>query len=853
MATLNLREGQTLAEAIQERIDAAVATGDKDSLDDLLRELYEPSKASEGADKPFDAAIQLKPEIRQQLAEIALESNAALNWANKIARAGRLVSYKAKTAIGFKGMHIVEDGDSWTQYPLLLDDIVDQLNKDPDKAIFSLGAAGDLVEDMAARKEYIPALKQSAAKVFILSGGGNDILGDGRFADLLHTFAKGKKAEDLINLPALEAALRRVLAAYRTILTDVRRHFPQVRVLGHGYDLPFPIRDGKWIGKPLEDRGISLAIGRKIVELVLDRFAAGLRTLEGEFGNFQLVDLRGKVGTTSESWFDELHPKNEGFARAAQEFRKAILALAAESSVVVESAISDSTAGVETAVASLESTAGGNLPGLEAASRTLVVLDPGHGGTAPPVKLGGSSWNNAIGPSGTLEKVLTLDVVKRAKAKLEAHGFEVLLTRGDDTNLSLANRAAVAKRRDAPVFVSVHFNASDNHNAQGTETFVHTSHNDASRRLCVAVQAAMVAELGLSDRNKSHAGGVKLGGFGVIDRTSHSPRTAAVLLEVSFLDRADEEARLKTNAYRDRIADALARGIKSYLRPSTESIDFETADSGEIGDAIELAAAAAGKTLWVYMGTAEGGGGPGADHAAHRSPESTAAWVGGHELGGTTSSTRPDLSRQIAESLARDRVAFEENGSEDLNEFAGMDVGTGFNVSDLGYDVDADTGRLEAVFANVESAGFDMARYEAFIRGLRLAHFSPAEFLFLGNSNASGARCAGRNSLPPEHLWPNIAKTARMLDAIRARLGAPIRILSCYRNNAYNTCIGGESASLHMRFNAIDWHCDSGTVDSWHRAALAVRSLSSEFSGGVGRYGTFIHVDTRGVNRDWNG
>ncbi|UVC12309.1 penicillin-insensitive murein endopeptidase (plasmid) [Rhizobium sp. TH2] len=564
------------------------------------------------------------------MAEVALESNAALNWANKIARASRWVTYKTKTAIGFKGLHIVEEGDSWTQYPLLLDDIVDQLGNDSDKAIFSLGAAGDLVEDMAARKEYLPALTQSSARILILSGGGNDILGDGRFAALLLPFAAGKQAEDLLNLPMLDAELRKVLAAYRSILTDVRLRFPQVRVLGHAYDVPYPQDGARWIGKPLADRGISLAIGRKIVGLVLDRFTSGLRALESEFSNFRFVDLRGKVDKGRASWFDELHPKNEGFGRAAEEFRKAIAIVAAE--IATESAAGGSPDGAEIAIAALETMAGGNLPSLEAASRAVVVLDPGHGGTAPPVKLGGSSWNNAIGPSGTLEKTLTLDVAKKTKAVLEGRGFEVLLTRDGDNNLSLANRAAVAKMRAAPVFVSIHFNASDNHNAQGTETFVHNNHIDASRRLCVTVQGSMVSELGLSDRNRSHPGGVKQAAFGVIDRVSHSSRTAAVLLEVSFLDRVDEEAKLKTEAYRIRIAKALARGIESYLGTGVESAGFETADASEIGDAIELSAAAAGQSSWAYLGVAEAGNRFGTSDATDL-PIPPHAWVGGRELG----------------------------------------------------------------------------------------------------------------------------------------------------------------------------------------------------------------------------
>lgn len=177
----------------------------------------------------------------------------------------------------------------------------------------------------------------------------------------------------------------------------------------------------------------------------------------------------------------------------------------------------------------------------------------------------------------------------------------------------------------------------------------------------------------------------------------------------------------------------------------------------------------------------------------------------------------------------------------------------GFNVSGLGRDLEADTSVLAPVFSGLESSGFDMARYEAFIRGLGLRHFTPAEFLFPGNSNSPGGRCAGKNALPPETLWGNIAKTARMLDEIRASLGAPVRILSCYRSPLYNTCVGGATNSPHGRFNAIDWLCETGTAPDWHRVAQEVRRANPEFAGGIGRYRGFCHVDTRGVDRDWTG
>jgi N-acetylmuramoyl-L-alanine amidase len=830
---------------LQQRVDEAVAANDMATLDRLLYELYE--KADE-ADRPLDAAIELRPEYRARISDAGLESNAAFTWANRIARAKRRVAYRIKTANGFSGMKIVSEGDSWWQYPLLLEDVIDHLSGDPDKAIFSLCAAGDLVERMATEKEYVLALEETGAELMLLSGGGNDLLGDGALERVLVKFTKGKKPGDLLDASKLKAAVDGILGHYSVILNDLMTRFPKVHVFGHAYDLPYPANGGKWLGGPLKKAGIPADLWRPVIEVLLDRFSDELKGLQSTFSNFTFVDLRGKVGGEL-SWHDELHPTNSGFGRAAQEFRTAIVEQIG-------------TGGVEGSYVPRGIRAGGRLPvrtafeagsGFEAAG-ALIVLDPGHGGFPPPNKIGGSSWNNAVGPNGTLEKNMTIDVARRASAVLQGRGHTVKLTRDSDNNLSLANRAAVAKNSNAPVFVSIHFNASDAHNAQGTETFVHTNHSDASRRLCRAVQSSMVAALGLTDRNAGHPGGIKSAGFGVISKASHAAATACVLLEVSFLDRADEEAKLQTVEYREKIAKALADGIGAYLGTGVEGA-FGMAEGAEIGDAVELAAVGSSPSMY---GVAEDG-----INLAPWPCGGSTSHLGGYAIADETGYAAPDqgagdvLIHRILTSEQRYREKDEPNygddSANDRGEFAHVDIGEALDFASLGVSFERDVARLRPFFAHVESGTFDMAAFEAFIGDLGLQYFSPAEFLIMGASNQPGASCAGRNMFPARELWPNIGKTARMLDEIRKRLGAPVRILSCYRAPAYNSCIGGESASLHMKFNAIDWRCDSGSVHDWHRTAKEVRRSSPDFLGGVGLYvnSRFIHVDTRGHEANW--
>lgn len=182
-----------------------------------------------------------------------------------------------------------------------------------------------------------------------------------------------------------------------------------------------------------------------------------------------------------------------------------------------------------------------------------IVLDPGHGGSS---EVDGSSPNNAEGPSGLLEKTVTLDIANRVLAR--AVGLEIILTRSTDTNLGLAARAGIAKQKAAAAFVSVHLNGWTTPDVQGTETYVHTNGSAKSVALANKVHASVLAATGLSDR------GLKRAGFKVLDPSLHNGNTAACLIEISFLTQAKEEARLRTDAYLNQLADALIAAIETY-------------------------------------------------------------------------------------------------------------------------------------------------------------------------------------------------------------------------------------------------------------------------------------------------
>jgi hypothetical protein len=128
-----------------------------------------------------------------------------------------------------------------------------------------------------------------------------------------------------------------------------------------------------------------------------------------------------------------------------------------------------------------------------------------------------------------------------------------------------------------------------------------------------------------------------------------------------------------------------------------------------------------------------------------------------------------------------------------------------------------------------------------------IKYFSAKEVLTLGASN-SYLRC---NRIPARALWADIIPTLYAADAIRERLGVPVRIISAYRNEKYNKAIGGALHSYHVKFMALDIIAKV-PVPEIVKIAKQVRA-EGIFSGGIGIYAGFVHIDCRSKNTDWHG
>lgn len=184
----------------------------------------------------------------------------------------------------------------------------------------------------------------------------------------------------------------------------------------------------------------------------------------------------------------------------------------------------------------------------------LVVIDPGHGGSAP----------GASSPTLKLkEKDVVLEVSLYLNQMLKEAGFRTFMTRSDDTTVDTKDRPVMANQLNADLFVSVHANAVEKNMDQvsGIETLYYPTENNPNdnrdnKRLAQIIQEELIAKLGGKNR-----GIVKRELLYVIRET----KMPAILAEIGFLTHPEEEKKLATSEYRKQVAEALFNGIVRYF------------------------------------------------------------------------------------------------------------------------------------------------------------------------------------------------------------------------------------------------------------------------------------------------
>jgi len=223
-----------------------------------------------------------------------------------------------------------------------------------------------------------------------------------------------------------------------------------------------------------------------------------------------------------------------------------------------------------------------------------IMIDPGHGGTN----------SGSIGKMGTKEKDITLDIAKRLKTYLVKIGHShVLMTREDDSTVSLQKRVALTQDAKADLFISIHLNYLPRKPINIIETY-YFGPSDDEKTLKLAKQENAGSEYGLSDfkevmerlgktmklqESKEIAKSIQVNLFlnsrkHSEDIKNHGVKRApfvvllgvdvpAVLVEVSCLSNGKEERELNSESHRDNIARYLAAGIFDYLNKGAKAYE----------------------------------------------------------------------------------------------------------------------------------------------------------------------------------------------------------------------------------------------------------------------------------------
>ena len=108
-------------------------------------------------------------------------------------------------------------------------------------------------------------------------------------------------------------------------------------------------------------------------------------------------------------------------------------------------------------------------------------------------------------------------------------------------------------------------------------------------------------------------------------------------------------------------------------------------------------------------------------------------------------------------------------------------------------------------------------------------------------------------SLPEGELLENCQELANNLQVLRDQLGKPINIISGYRPPAYNKKIGGAKKSQHLLARAADIKVRGMAPAEVHATILKLIKAGKMKQGGLGKYSTFVHYDTRGTAARWSG
>ena len=308
---------------------------------------------------------------------------------NLVKNSNRNYDFSKKIRRGFRDLDnkkrkiILAEGDSWFNYPIILTDIIDRIRMEPNFALYSLAAGGDWFLNMLTGREYVEELSILHPDVFLISGGGNDLVGSKRLAAIVDPMGGSREYDESewakrliadadknytpLDMEKFRAGYQYLSKDFFALLMffhlqyyslidgilgkpDKPGKFSNMKIITQGYDyarpshgkafgpkllnwyIPFVrlfLGHGSWLKEPLQLRGIpeDNNLHEKIVysmiylfnEMMID---IGRVFRERNQANVFHIDSRGSVGVSG--WVDELHVKPKHAMKIGEVFIKCI-------------------------------------------------------------------------------------------------------------------------------------------------------------------------------------------------------------------------------------------------------------------------------------------------------------------------------------------------------------------------------------------------------------------------------------------------------------------------------------------------------------------------------------------------
>lgn len=308
-----------------------------------------------------------------------------------IKNAQRNSKFYAKIKKGFRnGVNkiILAEGDSWFNYPIILSDVIDWVSMQDNLAVYSLASGGDWLFNMLNARKYVEEFSVVHPDFFVISGGGNDLLGSNRLAAILEPsgrsreLSKSEWSGQLLKNVQLRKVIPLDLKRFnegvkylskdffallmffnlqyyfliKGILTDGKGNmklgkFAGTKIITQGYDYAVPndkiafgvnplrwyipfirsfLGHGSWLKTPLLLRGITnQSVQSNIIYAMIYLFNEMMIETGEEFSKIPGLEMSvfhidARGAVGDHGWTDELHPKPEHFKRIAQTFTDCI-------------------------------------------------------------------------------------------------------------------------------------------------------------------------------------------------------------------------------------------------------------------------------------------------------------------------------------------------------------------------------------------------------------------------------------------------------------------------------------------------------------------------------------------------